>query len=846
MSLNRFRCLLGLSFLLGTSTALPQWIQSNSGLQNLNVQKVAISNSVLLVGTERGIYRSMDGGDSWTCIGLDTAVIYDIAVEGEGIFVLANNGMYLSTVSGENWREVSTAGWPTKTRAASVGMRGTFLWVGTAYTGINGRNPLIYTTTDSGSTWSSQSAPIAFGGGGDTREMNPIVVSGSDIFASLRYLGTLYRSTDDGKVWIPTSHVPLLDGNYKNNFPAFAVEDSAIVILVNSNLPMSVFRSTNKGLDWVETRTGLPRGYTTGAAWRNITMHGPVVYITSDSAEFGTVRPTVYRSTNNGTSWIDVGSGLGRYNSSGIVLDSHAVYLGTKGGGIYKHLFNTEASLQITMYQEDPFGLLGPTGRVKLYKDTVLLGEKRADANSVVRFDGLPEGWYSYRVYADRATPWGEQYWGEKRVNVVASTVTHDAHKHSTPFMSGVSVYIDSTNELLAFGSPRTIPPGTRLRVEVDVTNPAFEGSRPAEAHISIHLDRDRSLPYEISSSSIDQAYAVGQTRKAVCFPVATQDGSYYLTCGAYTSFSGGHLLTDGGGWIDPAFTIAGVPDPPLLVFPLENSTSLPTSLTLRWRSVLTALTYDLQVATDSMFSSGLILNDSLVVDTSYATSHLGGGTTYFWRVRARISNGMSVFSTPRRFKTLLALPEQVQLTAPASNAGANVSTVSFAWRKSLPEVTRYWFEIATDAQFVFRAIDSTLADTFFVERALANGPYWWKVRAFNASGWGQYSESRKFTVSVTGLDDTGTIPIEYLLQQNYPNPFNPVTTIHYGLPRASLVVIKLFDNLGQELRLLVNEQQDPGYHEVRFDGANLPSGVYFYRMQAGSFVETKKLLLVR
>jgi photosystem II stability/assembly factor-like uncharacterized protein len=846
MTFVRRLFLLGLSFLFGIGTARPQWIQSNNGLQNLNVRTVAISNSILLLGTEKGIYHSTNAGDSWSRIGLDTSEIYDIAVEGERIFVLAISGMYLSTLSGQSWQEVSPTGWPAKTRAASVGMRGSLLWVGTAYTGVNGRDPLIYTTTDSGLTWSAQSSPVAFGGGGDTREMNPIVVSGPDLFASLRYRGTLSRSTDDGKVWIPTAQVPLLDDNYRNNFPGFAVEDSTIFVLVNSNLPMSVFRSTNKGLDWVETRSGLPRGYTTGAVWRNITMHGPVVYITSDSAEFGTVRPTVYRTTNNGTSWIDIGSGLGHHNSGGIAQDSHAVYLGTRGGGVYKHSFDMEASLQITMQQEDPFGLLGPTGRVKLYKDTVLLGEKRAGANSVLQFDGLPEGWYSYRAYADRATPWGEQYWGEKLVNVVASTVVHDVHKHSTPFMSDVRMYIDSTNELLVFGSPRTIPPGTRLRVEVDVTNPDYEGSRPAEAHIMIHLDADRSLPHDISLTSIDQTFGVGQTRKAVFFPVVTQDGSYYLTCGAYTSFAGGHLLTDGGGWIDPAFTVRRVPDSPLLAYPSENGANLPTTLIFRWRPVLNALNYHLQLATDSMFTPTLVLNDSMIVDTSYATSQLANGTTYFWRVRARTTNNFSQFSSPWRFKTLLALPEQVQLTSPASGVDVSMSTVGFVWRKTLPEVTRYWFEISTDSQFVFRAIDSTGADTFFVKQALANGMYWWKVRAYNASGWGQYSNPRTFTVRVTGLEETTAVPHEYLLGQNFPNPFNPATTIRYGLPKAEVVLLKVLNSLGQEVLVLLNGEQHPGYHEVRFDGSNLPSGMYFYRIQAGPFRETKRLLLIR
>jgi len=89
-------------------------------------------------------------------------------------------------------------------------------------------------------------------------------------------------------------------------------------------------------------------------------------------------------------------------------------------------------------------------------------------------------------------------------------------------------------------------------------------------------------------------------------------------------------------------------------------------------------------------------------------------------------------------------------------------------------------------------------------------------------------------------------VPSELTLSQNYPNPFNPNTTIKFELPRASQVSLRVYDILGREVSVLVHERRNAGVHEVKFNGSNLASGVYFYRLQAGDFTETKRLLLLK
>jgi hypothetical protein len=85
-----------------------------------------------------------------------------------------------------------------------------------------------------------------------------------------------------------------------------------------------------------------------------------------------------------------------------------------------------------------------------------------------------------------------------------------------------------------------------------------------------------------------------------------------------------------------------------------------------------------------------------------------------------------------------------------------------------------------------------------------------------------------------------------YNLTNSFPTPFNPSTKIRYSVPQSSNVVIKVFDILGNEIETLINENKNTGTYEITWYAENLPSGVYFYRIQAGSFVETKKMVLMK
>ncbi|MGB5849989.1 MAG: T9SS type A sorting domain-containing protein, partial [Ignavibacteriaceae bacterium] len=111
--------------------------------------------------------------------------------------------------------------------------------------------------------------------------------------------------------------------------------------------------------------------------------------------------------------------------------------------------------------------------------------------------------------------------------------------------------------------------------------------------------------------------------------------------------------------------------------------------------------------------------------------------------------------------------------------------------------------------------------------------------------GWDETVYTLDFS-GIVGVEDADQLPQTYALDQNYPNPFNPTTTITYAVPQNSFISLRVFDVLGNEVQTLVNETKSAGTYSVSFDAASVPSGVYFYTLEAGNFVSTKKMVLIK
>jgi len=128
--------------------------------------------------------------------------------------------------------------------------------------------------------------------------------------------------------------------------------------------------------------------------------------------------------------------------------------------------------------------------------------------------------------------------------------------------------------------------------------------------------------------------------------------------------------------------------------------------------------------------------------------------------------------------------------------------------------------------------------DYSFTDKSVTSGKYFYRLKQIDSDGKYEYSKVVEVTIE--------NKPSNFELAQNYPNPFNPSTTIQFQIPKSSFVNLKVYDILGKEVATLVNEEKPLGTYEVTWYAEHVPSGVYFYRIQAGNFVETKKLVLLK
>jgi len=267
----------------------------------------------------------------------------------------------------------------------------------------------------------------------------------------------------------------------------------------------------------------------------------------------------------------------------------------------------------------------------------------------------------------------------------------------------------------------------------------------------------------------------------------------------------------------------------------------------LAWRRDASSLLYRAQVGSSADFNPQSLIATLNLPDTSASLPGLTAQTTYYWRVLAGNQGATGAYTSPWSFKTGWPVPPTV--TYPPSGLRSVSRTPTFVWRKGSATSFEVRVTEVTHTPNVV-VVDQTTTDTTLLCPAILTPTtnYSWIVSASNAYGASDWSAEARFQTgqNITNVERNGVIPAAFDLSQNYPNPFNPSTTIRFAVPQTGPVSLRIYDVLGREVAVLVDGVMEPGYYSARFEGRSLSSGIYFYRLVASGYVETRKMQLIK
>lgn len=301
--------------------------------------------------------------------------------------------------------------------------------------------------------------------------------------------------------------------------------------------------------------------------------------------------------------------------------------------------------------------------------------------------------------------------------------------------------------------------------------------------------------------------------------------------------------------------TASGAPAQVALTFPEDGAIEQPLSVDLAWSSSSLAETYNVQVALDADFSV-VATEETGLTETGHTVESLSHSTEYHWRVQGVNGAGPGPWSEGRKFTTVvLQSPAAPALTYPPDGSGGISGSPVFSWSQA-EGADSYKLELSTSPpdemeNFVTVVTAVVVTQPFFQSPQLSSGQtHYWRVESRNDAG-STRSPVWSFTTATTTATGSDEVPADFHLEQNYPNPFNPSTRIQYGLPQAERVELTVTDVNGRLVATLISAEQPAGTHETTWngradDGSAVASGIYLYRLTAGTFTEVRRLVLVK
>jgi hypothetical protein len=459
--------------------------------------------------------------------------------------------------------------------------------------------------------------------------------------------------------------------------------------------------------------------------------------------------------------------------------------------------------------------------------------------NSIALEVFLPKGQFCYRAYK---YPWVSQ-------TPQATVIAHEVLQGNTyTFKSGK----DSTGITIKFTklSAMTYANAIVSRFPYAPVHPSFLADAPVMAPYYFTIQGQEISSYTGQVQVDLRLYpAIAQPQNTIMY-VRPQFSELFTPVPTSWDSARNQLVVMASDFGDYAFGVMGTysASAPLPISPKNNEWVNGTApVRLLWGTRGLVQRYRLQVSVDSTFNS-LVFENSAIATSGYTLPALENNKTYYWRVNTMNSWEISDWSAPAAFTTASPF-----ITVTFPNGGERMtadSTYIIRWQSNVHDTM--WVSLMKGGAPISVIADSLVSGTnallWSVPVGIGNDTsYSIRVTSLNHAGLADASD-RAFTImgGVTAVAGQHNSADCFRLDQNFPNPFNPTTVIGYSVPVSGRVTFSLYDILGREVRALVDARQEAGAYTITLDANDLPGGVYIYRLQAGSFVQSKKLLLLK
>jgi photosystem II stability/assembly factor-like uncharacterized protein len=613
----------------------------------------------------------------------------------------------------------------------------------------------------------------------------------SNIFAGTSGKG-IFLSTDNGASWSNVYN----ESPWGADVPSLAVIDTNIFAVTSSGL----YLSTNNGSQWNPVN-----------GWNNLSLYtefNALVVVNKNLFE-RTINGIIYLSTDLGTSWSIVTNNLPNVNNidfftaigTNLYADiySSGLYRSTDNGTTWTNIFPNESVSSIVQCGSDLFVLSGG-----IYRST------------------------------DNGISWNNSSNGLPNPPYISSLVVSGNN-----IIAGMTncVYLSTDNGANWSPIKSDIEEAVINSIKVIGTN-LFAGTNNG-----VYLSTDKGTSWKIINNGLSKTYVNSLTVKgANLFACTEGDGIFVSTNNGevWSPINNGLLNT----YIKTLFIMSNY-----MYAGTKNGVYLSTDNGLNWNAinngmanivVKTIAAYIDNAGVTNIFagtSSGVYLSKNQGIDWVAINNGLTNTDVNVLTARSGVlragTNGNGFFGSNNNGNSWTSINDELseqKITCTSDSSGYN----SF---------------VGTDGNGVFAFYDDYYWKNFGLEgssvHSLAGiGPLYNEPILFAGTNNGIWANLHPILVGVE--EKKNNLPQNYVLMQNYPNPFNPTTTINYSVSKPGYVKIKVYDLLGRIVATLVNENKPIGNYSVQLNAAKLVSGIYFYRMESGSFSHTKKLLLLK